>query len=117
MTEKDNVNAVHVERKRNMSCDNFHGAIEFIGKRWMGIIIYRLLDGPMRYHELLREIDGISDRLLTERLRELVKHGLVMKNVSPTQSKKVKYELTETGIELKDIMQAIVKWAEKNSEG
>lgn len=99
----------------DQTCNSFHGAIEFIGKRWMGMIIYRLLDGPKRYRELLEEIDGISDRLLTERLRELVKHGLVNKYVSPTKTRKVEYELTESGVELKEIMHAIVKWVEKNS--
>ena len=58
-------------------CSNYHQAIEFIGKRWMGMIIYSLLTGPKRYHEIHATISGISDRLLTERLTELVSEGLV----------------------------------------
>lgn len=95
-------------------CDSFHSTIEFIGKRWTGIIIYRLLKGPKRYHELLEDIHGISDRLLTERLRDLEKEGLVVKNVSTTPSKKVVYALTERGKELEDIINAISRWVQKN---
>lgn len=57
-------------------CYLLKGAIEFIGKRWMGMIIYRLLEGPKRYHELLEEIDGISDYLLTERLVNFYMEGM-----------------------------------------
>ena len=60
-------------------CSNFHGAIEFIGKRWTGVIIYTLMSGPKRFHEIVESIPGISDRLLTERLNELVKEGIITK--------------------------------------
>lgn len=62
-------------------CSNFHDTIEFIGKRWTGIIIYTLMSGPKRFYEIGESIPGISDRLLTERLNELVKEGLVTKNI------------------------------------
>lgn len=99
---------------RNTACDSFHGTIEFIGKRWTGIIVYYLLDGPKRYHELLEEIEGISDRLLTERLRELEMHGLVIKNLAKPPSRMVTYELTDIGKELEGIIKAILKWVDKN---
>ncbi|MEZ7172251.1 winged helix-turn-helix transcriptional regulator [Sporosarcina sp. OR05] len=95
-------------------CDCFHEMIEFIGKRWTGIIVYRLLNGPKRYHELLADIQGISDRLLTERLRELETRGLIIKNVSEPGSRKVEYELTEIGKELEGIINAILKWVQAN---
>jgi len=115
MSTESKMNKTPEKENNDQTCNSFHGAIEFIGKRWMGMIIYRLLDGPKRYHELLEEIQGISDRLLTERLRELVRHGLVNKYVSPGKTRKVEYELTDSG-ELKEIMHAIVKWVEKNSD-
>lgn len=95
-------------------CDRFHEMIEFIGKRWTGIIVYRLLNGPKRYHELLADIQGISDRLLTERLRELETRGLIIKNISEPGSRKVEYELTEIGKELEGIINAILKWVKEN---
>lgn len=91
-------------------CKDFHGTIEFIGKRWMGVIIYSLLKGPKRYHELIADIPGISDRLLTERLRDLEKEGLVIKRTLDSGSKKVEYELTDNGRELEEVINAIIKW-------
>lgn len=96
-------NASHV-------CSNFHETIEFIGRRWMGVIIYTLMSGPKRYHEIVASIPGISDRLLTERLNELVKEGLVTKNFLESSVKKVEYELTPSGLALKEVIIAIRDW-------
>lgn len=96
------------------SCDTFHSMIEFIGKRWTGVIIYHLLDGPKRYYELAEEITGISDRLLTERLRELEGQGFILKRTSGPGTRKVEYELTTMGNETEEIIQAIVKWVKKH---
>ena len=102
----------HINDQKN--CDSFHEMIEFIGKRWTGVIIYRLLDGPKRYHELTSEIEGISDRLLIERLRELEAHGIVSKNILDPSSRKVEYELTRAGKELEDVIVSILKWVKAN---
>jgi DNA-binding HxlR family transcriptional regulator len=104
-----------INREEFHLCTNYHGAIEFIGKRWMGVIIYTLLEGPKRYHELIASIPGISDRLLTERLRDLEKEGLIVKNVINTSPKKVEYELTPIGKELEEVITVILKWV-KNRE-
>lgn len=93
-------------------CSNYHQAIEFIGKRWMGMIIYTLLSGPKRYHEIHEKIPGISDRLLTERLNELVSAGLINKTFIDSSTKKVEYELTPNGLAFKEVIQSIVKWIE-----
>jgi len=79
----------------------------------MSIIVYHLLDGPKRYHELLAEIHGISDRLLMERLRELETHGLGIKNVCKPPSSKAEYELPYIGKELENIIKAILRWVGK----
>lgn len=91
-------------------CSNFHDTIEFIGKRWMGIIIYTLMSGPKRFHEIAESIPGISDRLLTERLNELVKEGLITKKHLESSAKKVEYELTSSGMALKEVIIAIRNW-------
>ncbi len=96
-------------------CSNFHDTIEFIGKRWTGIIIYTLMSGPKRFHEIVQSIPGISDRLLTERLNELVKEGLVTKKHLDSSTKKVEYELTSSGMALKDVIIAIRNWAEQRT--
>ncbi|GKV68608.1 HxlR family transcriptional regulator [Sporosarcina sp. NCCP-2716] len=95
------------------ACDSFHATIEFIGKRWMGIIIYHLLDGPKRYHELAAEIDGISDRLLTERLKELEAHGFAVKRAVPA-GRKVEYELTDKGYAFEPVIRSILTWVKQN---
>ncbi|WP_230199500.1 winged helix-turn-helix transcriptional regulator [Bacillus testis] len=115
MEEKmDNLIQSASQGKGMAICDSFHGTIEFIGKRWMGIIIYHLLKGPMRYHELLANIHGISDRLLTERLREMEQQGLVVKKTSLSSPRKVEYELTPKGKELEEVIEAIIKWVKVN---
>jgi len=96
-------------------CNNFHDTIEFIGKRWMGVIIYTLMSGPKRFHEITEGIPGISDRLLTERLNELIKEGLVTKKQLEPSSTIVGYELTESGMELKEVITAIRNWMEKRT--
>lgn len=97
-------------------CKDFHSTIEFIGKRWVGVIIYSLLQGPKRYHQILAEIPGISDRLLTERLRDLEKEGLIIKRVDKTSQKKVEYELTSAGKELEKVIAAIMHWIQQKGK-
>lgn len=104
------------EEQKQLSCEIYRRAIEFIGKRWTGIIVYQLFEGPKRYHELLNAIDGISDRLLSERLKELELEGLVVKNVLTESPKKVEYELTQPGYEFKEVFQVIMEWAVKKEE-
>ena len=103
------------EKHENMTpvCSNFHNTIEFIGRRWMGVIVYTLMSGPKRFHEIAASIPGISDRLLTERLNELVNEGLVTKTQLGSSSKKVEYELTPKGLALKDVIVAIRNWTEQ----
>jgi DNA-binding HxlR family transcriptional regulator len=103
------------EKEMQRICTNFHSAVEFIGKRWMGAVIYTLLKGPKRYHEIVSSIPGISDRLLTERLRDLENEGLIVKKVIATSPKKVEYELTEVGKELEEVIHELMKWV-KNRE-
>ncbi|TWT13218.1 helix-turn-helix domain-containing protein [Planomicrobium sp. CPCC 101079] len=93
-------------------CSNFHNTIEFIGRRWMGVVVYSLMDGPKRFHEISANIPGISDRLLTERLNELIKEGLATKTqlVSSTKSE---YKLTPKGLALKEVIAAIHNWTDQ----
>lgn len=94
------------------SCVTFQRAIEFIGRRWVGAILYVLLDGPRRFNELLARVPNISDRLLTERLRELETAGMVTRDVQPGPPVRVVYELTDAGRALTDVVQSISRWAE-----
>lgn len=94
-----------------LSCGRFQQAIEFIGRRWNGAILYVLLDGPCRFNELLARVPNISDRLLTERLRELEAAGMVTREVQPGPPVRVVYELTDAGRALHEVIQSISTWA------
>jgi DNA-binding HxlR family transcriptional regulator len=94
-------------------CPRYHRAVELIGRRWTGAIVRTLLGGPRRFNELLAAIPGISDRLLTERLRELERANIVRREVFPESPVRVVYELTECGSELGPALEEIGRWAER----
>ena len=113
--ERDTLNIVDTrgERETSASCTQFQRAIEFIGRRWNGAILFALLDGPCRFNELLAKVPRLSDRLLTERLRELEAAGLVTREVHAGPPVKVVYALTTAGHDLSDIVHGIIAWAHK----
>lgn len=92
-------------------CPHFHGAIELIGKRWSGAIIWALADGPMRFAELKRAVPGLSDRLLSRRVRELEAADLISRTVEDGIPVRVSYALTEKGIALRPAIQSLREWA------
>jgi DNA-binding HxlR family transcriptional regulator len=94
-------------------CSRFHHAVELIGRRWSGAIISVMLGGPQCFNELLAAVPGLSDRLLTERLRELESEGLVRRTVIPGPPVRVSYELTEAGRGLKPVIESLGRWAEE----
>lgn len=94
-------------------CPRFHRAVELVGKRWTGAVVRVLLSGPRRFNELFNAIPGISDRLLTERLRELEAEGLITRTVESGSPICVVYALTCAGAELQEPMDALAKWAER----
>jgi DNA-binding HxlR family transcriptional regulator len=97
----------------NGVCPHFHAAIELIGKRWTGAIISALTDGPLRFGELARAVPGLSDRLLSQRLRELEEEGLVEREVEAGTPVRVTYSLTEKGAELRPAITELKQWAKR----
>ena len=94
-------------------CPRFHKAIELVGRRWTGAIVRVLLGGPRRFNELLAAVPGMSDRLLTERLRELEAEELIRREVQPGSPVRVIYSLTCAGAELHVALDALAHWAER----
>ena len=90
----------------------FQRAIELIGKRWTGAVVKALLPGPARFNQLLAGIPGISDRVLTERLRELESESIVERLVDPGPPVRVSYRLTSRGHALEPVLAAVSEWAE-----
>ena len=94
-------------------CARFHHAVELIGRRWSGAIISVMLGGPRCFNEMLAAVPGLSDRLLTERLRELESEGLVRRTVLHGPPVRVSYELTEAGKSLEPVIESLGRWAER----
>jgi DNA-binding HxlR family transcriptional regulator len=94
-------------------CARFHKAVELIGRRWSGAIIQILRQRPSRYAELRAAIPDITDRMLSERLRELEDEAIVSRTVIPETPVRVEYSLTSKGRALAPALDAIGYWAEK----
>ena len=82
-----------------------------VGDKWSMLIIMTLSAGPRRFNELKRQIDGISQRMLTLSLRGLERDGLVSRTVTPSIPPRVDYELTELGISLREPVKGLGEWA------
>lgn len=93
-------------------CAQYTRAIEIIGKRWSGAIIRSMLAGSSRYSEILGDVPGLSDRLLSERLKELEAEGIVERHVTPTTPVRIEYTLTKKGESLGSVIRAVAKWVE-----
>ena len=94
-------------------CLQFQHGAEILGKRWTGIIVDLLLaEGPKRFSEIAALMEVVSDRVLSERLKELEAEGIVQREVCADTPVKVVYSLTEKGQALQPIMEAIHTWAE-----
>ena len=93
-------------------CPIYHRAIELIGRRWTGAILRVLLGGPTRFSDIAGVIPGLSDRLLSERLKELEAEGIVARTVFPEMPVRIEYALTEKGHALEGVIAAVSDWAE-----
>ena len=94
-------------------CPYLHEGVELIGKRWTGAIVCALTERSMRYGELGKAIPGLSDRLLSQRLRELEDEGLVQREVEAGSPVRVTYSLTDMGRELDPAINELRIWARR----
>lgn len=94
-------------------CAKYHHAVEIIGRRWNGAILLLMLQGANRFNELKQAIPNISDKMLSERLKELEAERLVTRIVIPETPVRVEYRLTDKGRALEDAIAGISRWAEQ----
>jgi len=94
-------------------CSRFHRASELIGRRWTGAIIFVLLKSRCRFATLSSAIPDITDRMLSDRLRELEDEGIIERTVVPETPIRVEYALTKKGRALASAINAITEWAHK----
>src|SRR5581483_10981702 len=92
-------------------CPLYHEAVELVGRRWTGAILRVLMDGPLRFSEIAQAVPELSDRLLSERMKELEARGIVERNVIPGPPLRVEYGLSKMGRELEPALAELQRWA------
>src|SRR3712207_5018701 len=97
--------------RRESCCSAYHQAIELIGKRWTGAFVFLLLDGPLRFSEVKLLVPEISDRLLSERLKELEAQGIISRRVIDGSPARVEYRLTRKGQAREPAVRSLKVWA------
>lgn len=88
------------------------GALEQISGKWKGLVIFHLLAGTMRFSELMRAVGNVTQRSLTKQLRELEDDGIVHRKVYPVVPPKVEYRLTDKGLKLTPVIEALHAWGQ-----
>lgn len=86
--------------------------VSLIGSKWKLLIIRNLLQRPWRFNELKRDLEGISQKVLTDSLRSMEKDGIITRTVYPEVPPRVEYELSDLGKTLKPILDSMVAWGE-----
>lgn len=94
-------------------CARFHHAIELVGRRWTGAILHILFQGPARFRVMSAAIPEMTDRMLSERLRELEEEGLVARTVVPSMPVRIEYALSDMGRDLAPSLVEIAAWAHR----
>jgi DNA-binding HxlR family transcriptional regulator len=92
-------------------CTQYHRAVELIGKRWSGAILFVMTNGPLRFSEIRHLVPDLSDRLLSERLKELEAENIVERRVYDEVPVRVEYLLTAKGHALEPVLRGIKSWA------
>jgi DNA-binding HxlR family transcriptional regulator len=97
---------------RSPCCALYHHAVELIGRRWTGAILLVLVEaGPLRFSEIRVLVPDVSDRLLSERLKELETEEIVARHVYDETPVRVEYELTPKGRALQPALKALKQWS------
>jgi DNA-binding HxlR family transcriptional regulator len=94
-------------------CPLYHEAVELVGRRWTGAILRVLMDGPLRFSEIAQAVPELSDRLLSERMKELEARGMVKRRVISGPPLRVEYELSQMGRELEPAFSELQRWANR----
>ncbi|MBS4206933.1 helix-turn-helix domain-containing protein [Bacillus sp. FJAT-50079] len=92
-------------------CPRFEKAMSILGQRWTGLIIHQLLNGPQRFCTIEASMP-ISARVLSERLKDLEKEGIVIRQVYPETPVRIEYSLTDKGLALRPLIKEIEAWGE-----
>ncbi len=94
-------------------CPRYDRAIGILGKKWNCLIIRSMLSAPRRFSYISNYVEGLSDRLLSQRLQELEQSGIVDRRVYDSKPVVVEYSLTEKGAAFRQVVEAIQHWADQ----
>lgn len=94
-------------------CPLYHEAVELIGKRWSGAILRVMMVGELRFSQIAQSVPELSDRLLSERMKELEARGVVERRVYAGPPVRVEYTLSAMGRDLEPALQEIQAWAQR----
>jgi DNA-binding HxlR family transcriptional regulator len=92
-------------------CPRYQAAMEMLGKRWTGLVLNVLMDGPRRFSEIAAQLEVVSDRVLSERLQELEAQDIVRRGTVRGQPGRFHYRLTPKGKALRSVVGEIERWA------
>jgi DNA-binding HxlR family transcriptional regulator len=87
-----------------------------IGTKWKPLVLFHLLEGPLRSGMLQKKVPEISNKMFTQTVRELEKDGLISRKVFPVVPPKVEYELSDRGRSLEDILRSLDKWGSEDDQ-
>ena len=107
-------NSVRKVDASHADCQAITEILDRVGDKWTVMVVRALEQGPLRYNEIRRVVDGISQRMLTLTLKGLERDGLVNRTMYPTIPPRVEYELTELGNRLMVPLQSLYDWAVKH---
>jgi DNA-binding HxlR family transcriptional regulator len=102
-----------LEDEHPQICEHFQRAAQLLAHRWSALIISALLAGNARFSDIRDSIPGLSDRLLSDRLKELEAAGIVTRTVIPATPVRIEYGLTDQGRDLSGVVEEIRGWAER----
>ena len=91
----------------------FEFALDMVSGKWKALVLYYLSEGTLRYGEIRKKIDGITQKMLTQTLRDLEKNGLITRKVYPVVPPKVEYTITKQGEALIPIFHELQHWGER----
>lgn len=112
---------MRVSMRKLQALSDYHcpveATLEVIGGKWKVVILFHLFhDGTHRFAEMRRKIPGVSERMLTQQLRELEEDGIVHREVYPEVPPKVEYSLTNYGKTLRPIAKVMCEWGQKHMQ-
>ena len=100
-----------MKKRSAQICPRYQAAMEVLGKRWTGLILNVLMHGPRRFSEIATLLEAVSDRVLSERLKELESEGILERRPAADAPGRVQYQLTDKGHALRSVVGSIERWA------